>query len=136
MKLGSVAREVLPKTHSLMSSAPDIFYIVGFLVGIVLWSFGLVWFFFAVAAILKTRKFPFNIGWWGFTFPIGVFATATCQMGRELPSTFFNILGTVCLPPGWLALTDTTDHFALCGSSMGGGQHRDSAGDSHQTGVP
>ena len=136
MKLGSVAQKVLPKTHSLQSSSPDIFYAAGFLIGIILWSFGLVWFFFAVASIFKTRTFPFNIGWWGFTFPIGVFATATCQMGQELPSTFFNILGTVCSlhVADWLVVT-RVDHFPLCGNSVGGCQHRDDTRNHHRVGV-
>jgi tellurite resistance protein TehA-like permease len=41
------------------------------------------------------KNFPFNIGWWGFTFPLGVFASSTVQMGTELPSRFFNVIGTV-----------------------------------------
>lgn len=104
-----MAQKVLPQTRSLDSSAPDIFYTVGFLVGLIIWSFGIVWFTFAVASIVKTRKFPFNIGWWGFTFPVGTFATGTTQIGTELPSRFFNVLGTVCslLPPtGYCADTD------------------------------
>ena len=26
---------------------------------------------------------PFNIGWWGFTFPLGVYAVATLTLGRQ-----------------------------------------------------
>ncbi|RJE25860.1 transporter [Aspergillus sclerotialis] len=119
MKLGSVAQKVLPKTHSLQSSSPDIFYTAGFLIGIILWSFGLVWFFFAVASIFKTRTFPFNIGWWGFTFPIGVFATGTCQMGQELPSTFFNVLGTIislCVVILWMVVSIGTIRGIITGT--------------------
>jgi tellurite resistance protein TehA-like permease len=67
-----------------------------------LWSFGLVWLFFASASIARAKTFPFNIGWWGFLFPIGAYASCTCQLGAELPSSFFSILGTVCI-----ILTDT-----------------------------
>jgi hypothetical protein len=35
------------------------------------------------------------MGWWGFTFPIGVFAMATVSIGEELPSEYFKIMGTV-----------------------------------------
>ncbi|KAL5358893.1 sulfite efflux pump SSU1 [Aspergillus floccosus] len=95
LRLGKVAREVFPQTDTLDAEAGAIFYTVGFLSALILWSFGLVWLFFALASIVRSKTFPFNIGWWGFTFPLGVFATCTCEMGRELPSQFFRILGTM-----------------------------------------
>jgi tellurite resistance protein TehA-like permease len=100
MKLGAAAQTIFPQTHTLEGPAGSVFYAVGLLTGLILWGFGLVWLFFASASILHSRSFPFNIGWWGFTFPLGVFATSTCQLGRELPSRFFSVLGTVCLPFG------------------------------------
>ncbi|KAJ6032938.1 uncharacterized protein N7446_008769 [Penicillium canescens] len=95
MKLGQCAQEIFPKTHTLQEASGPTFYTLGFLVALIMWSFGLVWLFFAIASIAHNKKFPFNIGWWGFTFPLGVFATSTCQMGSELPSNFFDILGTI-----------------------------------------
>jgi tellurite resistance protein TehA-like permease len=95
MKLGQCAQEIFPKTNVLQEESGPILYTLGFLTALILWSFGLVWLFFAIASIAHNKKFPFNIGWWGFTFPLGVFALSTCQMGIELPSKFFNILGTV-----------------------------------------
>ncbi|KAJ6104112.1 hypothetical protein N7523_010432 [Penicillium sp. IBT 18751x] len=95
MKLGQCARDIFPKTHTLEESSGATFYTLGFLVALILWSFGLVWLFFASASIAYSRTFPFNIGWWGFTFPLGVFAASTVQMGTELPSRFFNVLGTI-----------------------------------------
>lgn len=65
------------------------------MVSIFLWAFGLVWLFFASASIAQCRHFPFNIGWWGFTFPLGAYAMGTCQLGQELPSAFFRVIGTV-----------------------------------------
>ena len=96
MQLGTVAMKTLPKTGTLTPNAGEIFYVVGALVALVMWGFGLVWLFFAVASISRS-KFPFNIGWWGFTFPIGVYSLATTQFGKEIPSKFFSILGTVCI---------------------------------------
>lgn len=97
MKLGMVAMEIFPKTGTLSQTktqAGDTLYVLGLLVAMVLWGFGLVWLFFAGASISRSR-FPFNMGWWGFTFPLGVFTTSTVQMGTELPSAFFRVLGTV-----------------------------------------
>lgn len=95
MKLGQCARDIFPKTNTLEQASGSTFYTLGFLVALILWAFGLVWLFFALASIARSKNFPFNIGWWGFTFPTGVFAASTVQMGTELPSKFFNILGTV-----------------------------------------
>jgi tellurite resistance protein TehA-like permease len=94
MALGSQAMRVFPETKTLHPSAGDIMYVHGFGVAIILWGFGLVWLFFAIASISRS-KFPFNMGWWGFTFPIGVFAMSTLTLGQELPSALFRILGTV-----------------------------------------
>ena len=95
MKLGQCARDIFPRTQTLDSGSGPTFYTLGFLIAIILWAFGLVWLFFAIASIFRSKSFPFNIGWWGFTFPLGVYAASTCQMGSELPSRFFNVLGTV-----------------------------------------
>jgi tellurite resistance protein TehA-like permease len=97
MQLGKIAKEVFPKQQTLpaVGNAGDILYVLGFLVGITMWGFGLVWLTFAVATINHSRIFPFNMGWWGFTFPLGVYATATTMLAVELPSAFFRVLGTI-----------------------------------------
>jgi tellurite resistance protein TehA-like permease len=94
MQLSSVARKAFVETRSLSPIAGEILYVLGCIVALVLWGFGLVWLFLAVASISRSR-FPFNMGWWGFTFPIGVFAMARVSIGEELPSEYFKILGTV-----------------------------------------
>ena len=99
MQLGKVAMTIFSKTETLASTktySGDILYIVGWLIALIMWGFGLVWLFFAFASISRST-FPFNMGWWGFTFPLGVFTVSTTTLGKELPSVFFNILGTVCI---------------------------------------
>ena len=93
-QLGEVARDIFPKTGSLIPGAGDTLYTMGFIVALILWGYGLVWLFFALASISRSR-FPFNMGWWGFTFPLGVFAASTTQMAKELPSAFFKVLGSI-----------------------------------------
>ncbi|GLB05784.1 hypothetical protein AtubIFM57258_001073 [Aspergillus tubingensis] len=108
MKLGQAAQEIFPKTQTLEAASGPIFYTLGFMVALILWSFGLVWLFFALASIARSKSFPFNIGWWGFTFPLGVYATSTCQMGKELPSEFFRVLGTIlslCVVVLWIVVS-------------------------------
>ena len=96
MQLGTDALSLF-QNYGYIPAAPmagQIFYAAGILVALIMWGFGLVWLFFAIAS-LSRQRFPFNLGWWGFTFPLGVFAFATNQLGKELPSTFFNVLGTI-----------------------------------------
>ncbi|EED20810.1 conserved hypothetical protein [Talaromyces stipitatus ATCC 10500] len=94
-KLGSVAKTILPQTNTLGAGAGDTFYEMGFVTGLLFWAFGLFWLLCAVGSIAQVRKFPFNLGWWAFTFPLGVYATCTCQLGREMPSKSFAMLGTI-----------------------------------------
>lgn len=97
MQLGKVASEVFPRQHELplVQAAGDILYVSGFLIGIIMWGYGLIWLTFAAATIVYSKKFPFNMGWWGFTFPLGVFTVSTTTLGKELPSAFYSILGTI-----------------------------------------
>lgn len=95
VQLGKMAMKVFAETGTLHASAGDILYVLGCGTALILWGFGLVWLFFALGAVLGRRRFPFNMGWWGFTFPIGVYAMSTLTLGEELPSAFFRILGTV-----------------------------------------
>ncbi|KAF2735278.1 sulfite transporter Ssu2 [Polyplosphaeria fusca] len=97
MYLGEVSRDVFSQTHFFQDVpiAGDIFYILGVFIALIMWAFGLTWLCFALASIYKSRPFPFNMGWWGFTFPLGVFAVNTIEIGLQMPSLFFRVLGTV-----------------------------------------
>lgn len=118
MELGKMAMKTFPKTNSLHPIAGEVLYVLGFFIAITLWGFGLVWLFFAIASISRS-KFPFNMGWWGFTFPIGVFALSTLTLGEELPSAFFRVLGTVfaiCVMFLWLVVALNTARKVLSGT--------------------
>lgn len=101
----------------LAATSGQIFYVMGVLAALIMWGFGLVWLFFALASISR-NKFPFNLGWWGFTFPLGVFATATTTLAEELPSGFFKVLGTVfslVVVLLWMGVSVGTVHQAFRG---------------------
>jgi C4-dicarboxylate transporter/malic acid transport protein len=57
------------------------FGIVG---GLLLWGVGLWWLAIAVLFMWRYRRegLPFNLGWWGFTFPLGVYTAATLSLYR------------------------------------------------------
>ena len=101
MELGKVAMLVFPQTKTLPAAIAaggrpgDILYVMGWIVALVMWGFAIVWLFFALASISRS-KFPFNMGWWGFTFPLGVFTVSTTTIGKETGSRFFDVFGTVC----------------------------------------
>ena len=70
---------------------------VGLVAGITLWGFGLWW---MLMALLITARYlrdgiPFNLGWWGFTFPLGVYSLATLKLASTLNLGFFSVVGCV-----------------------------------------
>ncbi|WP_223467112.1 MULTISPECIES: TDT family transporter [unclassified Pseudomonas] len=70
---------------------------LGLVAGITLWGFGLWW---MLMALLITARYlragiPFNLGWWGFTFPLGVYSLATLKLASTLNLTFFSVFGCV-----------------------------------------
>jgi tellurite resistance protein TehA-like permease len=104
MQMGKVSATLFSKTGTLggiTTPSGDILYVVGWIIGIVMWAYGLGWLFFALASI-SCGKVPFNLSWWGLTFPLGVWASATVSFGKEMPSSFFTVLGTVSLCPSTL----------------------------------
>ena len=97
MYLGKVSRDVFPKVeffHNL-AIAGDVVYIMGVFIALIMWGFGLTWLVFALATLYNSRPFPFNMGWWGFTFPLGVYSISTITFGTQMPSLFFRVLGTI-----------------------------------------
>ena len=115
--LGKLAKRLFPVTQTLphVARAGDVFYSVGILVGLILWGFAIVWFIVAVIMIAVSGGFPFNMGWWGFIFPVGlwlslppldyvtslttfgtgVFTLLTITIGEEMESRFFKVLSCV-----------------------------------------
>ena len=86
---------------------------LGLVAGITLWGFGLWW---MLIALLITGRYlragiPFNLGWWGFTFPLGVYSLATLKLGSTLNLAFFNAFGCVLvalLAVMWLIVAKRT----------------------------
>ncbi|MBA1378918.1 TDT family transporter [Pseudomonas brassicacearum] len=68
---------------------------LGLIAGITLWGFGLWW--MLMALLITTRYLregiPFNLGWWGFTFPLGVYALTTLKLASLLGLVFFSVFG-------------------------------------------
>jgi tellurite resistance protein TehA-like permease len=97
--IGKVTRDLLLGSDILDPIAGPLAYVLGVYISLLMWSFGLIWLVFALATVLYTSPFPFNMGWWGFTFPLGVYAANTIELGVELDLMFFKVFGTVSSVP-------------------------------------
>ncbi|KAL2811574.1 voltage-dependent anion channel [Aspergillus granulosus] len=95
MYLGKVTHSLFADAEPELAIAAKCVQVVTLVLGLIIWGFGLTWLFFALASIYTASPFPFNMGWWGFTFPLGVYAASTILIGNELPSLVFQVLGTV-----------------------------------------
>ena len=62
-----------------------------------LWGYGARWLLLAGIVTIRYLRggIPFNIGWWGFIFPLGVYAVATLVLGRETEIALFSQIGVV-----------------------------------------
>ncbi|ORX81534.1 hypothetical protein K493DRAFT_320642 [Basidiobolus meristosporus CBS 931.73] len=56
-----------------------------------LWGYGLYYMVFAFTSVfIRLREgIPYNLGWWGLTFPIGVFTAGTMNIAVATDSRFF-----------------------------------------------
>ncbi len=99
----------------------EVAFAVGLIGGVVLWGYGIWW---LAVAVLKTVRYlreglPFNLGWWGFTFPPGVYALATLALARVTHLALFAMVGealVVCLAGFWLLVASRTAHGAWRGT--------------------
>ena len=52
--------------------------------GLILWGFAIVWFVVAVIMMAISGGFPFNMGWWGFIFPVGKLIPTLSPLSHSL----------------------------------------------------
>lgn len=73
---------------------------VGIITGLLLWGLGLWWMLMAMLITVRYMRasMPFNLGWWGFTFPLGVYTVATLKLGALLHLSFSTSSGHALAP--------------------------------------
>lgn len=86
--LGADATTAFPSIGNVASS-------VGIIGGAIIWGYGVWW---LLLTLLTTARYikegmPFNLGWWGFTFPLGVYAVATIVLGEQTKLAFITNIG-------------------------------------------
>ena len=103
--LGAAAQHALvnPELHAFAAIAAPI----GTFGALILWGFGLWWLVIAAGMTIRqaSQQLPFNLGWWGFTFPVGVYIAATLALGQHTGAGFFTIFAaalTVGLVGAWM----------------------------------
>jgi len=93
---------------------------IGIVGGMILWGYGVWW---LLLAVLMTARYlregmPFNLGWWSFTFPLGVYAVGTLALARATHLEFLLAIGgglIVCLAAFWGIVAARTLHGAWRG---------------------
>ena len=109
--LGGAAPQVLGAEG--LQSIGDVAFGAGILGGTLLWGYGLWWLGLAVLKIAHYLRdgLPFNLGWWGFTFPLAVYTLASFALGRVthfLPFTVAGSVLTLVLTALWLIVATRT----------------------------
>jgi C4-dicarboxylate transporter/malic acid transport protein len=87
----------------------------GVLGGILLWGAGAWWLVLALAITARYMRqgIQFNMGWWGYTFPLGVYTAATILLGRLTGFAAFSWTGialTALLAAAWVTVARHTLH--------------------------
>lgn len=88
---------------------------------VLLWGYGLWWLMIAAVVTLHyfRRGVPFNLGWWGYTFPLGVYAVGTLRLSHHIPFAFFGDFGAIlvaALAAIWITVAYRTATGAWRGS--------------------
>ncbi|MFC5756334.1 TDT family transporter [Rhizobium sp. GCM10022189] len=88
---------------------------------VLLWGYGLWWLGLAVAITVNQLRqgLPFNLGWWGYTFPIGVYAVVTLRLAGIFPLPALTLFGEVLaavLAAIWIIVAIRTSCGAYNGS--------------------
>jgi tellurite resistance protein TehA-like permease len=109
--LGSVAQTVWPELGTLLRGAA-LFY------GVVAWGFGLYWICFAsvVTFRLRSEGIPFTLGWWSFTFPVGVFTAGSVALYHLTGASIYAFAADALialLAGAWLIVASRTARHAL-----------------------
>ena len=96
LQLGRTGKRVFDaSTLAGAFGAGDIVLVASTIAALMLWGLGLWWLahgVLSVAARAAAARLRFNMGFWGFIFPLGVFVAGTVSLGETIPSPFFKVL--------------------------------------------
>ncbi|RDI67615.1 TDT family transporter [Nocardia pseudobrasiliensis] len=114
--LADTAPQALP---SLYASGLAVFAVV---YGVAAWGFAMLWLGLALAVTLRARKaMPFNLTWWGFTFPLGTCVTGSTVLYARTGANVFALVAValyVLLVAAWLAVAARTARGVRTGALL------------------
>ena len=87
-------QSVLLKGHAVLGEYYTVLSGVSWVTGILLWGLGAWWLLLAlgVTAHYVKQGIPFNLGCWGYTFPLGVFTLASFKFAQLTSIAIFSSL--------------------------------------------
>lgn len=96
--LGSASQQLL---HEGVLATPDLAIMgqiaegFGLIMATIFWGFGLWWLAMAILVTIRYiyKGIPFNMGWWAYTFPLGVYTAATLTLAEQTNIAFFYAFG-------------------------------------------
>ncbi|MBH1939194.1 TDT family transporter [Streptomyces sp. AV19] len=88
--------------------------------GIVTWGFAMLWLALALAVTVRTARtgLPFNLTWWGFTFPVGTCVTGTTGLAARTGADALSAVAValyLLLVVAWAVVAVRTARGALRG---------------------
>lgn len=99
LALLSVHGEPVLAGHPALAALAPALSGAGLLGAFLLWAYGLWWLVMAAAITVRYRRqgVPFNLGWWGYIFPLGVYALATLKLGQIMDASLIADAGQMLI---------------------------------------
>jgi tellurite resistance protein TehA-like permease len=90
--LGNAASTIWPTLGPVLRAAAVVY-------GLPVWGFGVYWLILALAVTVCAafKHLPFNLGWWAFTFPVGVLTAGTYALYTRTQTPLFAGIGVALL---------------------------------------
>ncbi|MBF6331239.1 TDT family transporter [Nocardia transvalensis] len=114
--LANTGPQALPH---LYASGLEVFAVV---YGVVVWGFAMLWLALAIAITARERAtMPFNLTWWGFTFPLGTCVTGSTVLYTRTGATVFAIVSVALyalLLAAWTVVAARTADGVLTGTLL------------------
>ncbi len=70
---------------------------IGLLIGLFLTAFSTFWLVEATSSVLTKVPKHFNVGFWAFVFPMGVYTTSLCSLAKDLDNPGFRGWAATCV---------------------------------------
>lgn len=99
---GEIMAGLLPlrlgENFPFVEQSGQMIFAVCFAGAFILWSMGFAWITVAVLSIfsiVRKRKVPFSMAYWGMVFPHGTFASLSVKLALVLDSPFYRVFGSL-----------------------------------------